>query len=233
MNKKINFTNSNGYKLSGVLSIPHNDYNGLIVVFAHGLGSSKESDKYKDFGKLLNERNIGIFKFDFYGHGESEGLFEDITVDEGADDVLQAIELLKSKGFTKIGLVGTSFGGISSIMAASKDTDLKFLGLLVPVSIPEKLAHLRSTETAHLKHPLELDKKNNGHKIAYRIKVPVYIIHGEKDETVPLEHSIKFCKLLPNCKLEIIKGGDHRLRAPHHYKKVLSLMTDFIVSHSK
>ncbi len=234
MEKSVNFTNNKGNRLSGVLSIPENNFKGLIVIFAHGLGSSKESEKYKDFGRVLNEKNIGILRFDFFGHGESEGQFEDITIDEGIDDVLGAIKFVKSLGFTKIGLVGTSFGGISSIMAATITPDLKFLGLLAPVTIPEELSTLRSNDkdAARLKTSIELDTKNNGHKVAHKIKIPVLIIHGEKDQVVPLDHSQRFCSLLSSCKLEVIKGGDHQLRIPEHYLKVLSLTIDFIQRYS-
>jgi enterochelin esterase-like enzyme len=41
---------------------------------------------------------------------------------------------LKKLGYTKIGLMGSSFGGISSIMAASKTNDLFVLTLKSPVS---------------------------------------------------------------------------------------------------
>lgn len=230
MNKKIVFTNSRKHKLSGILSISTKSHKELIVIFAHGLGSNKESEKYEDFKKLLIKKDIGVFRFDFHGHGESEGKFEDVTINEGADDVDSAINYLKNLGYKNIGLVGTSFGGISSIMAASKNPDLKFLGLIAPVSIPEKLSELRSPETDMLKKPFHLDKINNGYKIADKIKMPVFIVHGDKDNVVPISHSIEFCKLLSDCKLEIIKGGDHRLRTNGNYERVLKLMSDFIFS---
>lgn len=234
MNKEVFFNNSKGDKLAGVLSLPSEDFKGLITIFAHGLGSSKDSDKYKDFGRLLNERGVGILRFDFYGHGKSEGNFEDVVIDEGVDDVLNATKFVRELGFTEIGLVGTSFGGICSILVASQTPDLKFLGLLVPVSIPEELSALRinDKDAARLKTPIESDTKNNGHKVADRINIPVFIIHAEKDRIVPLEHSKKFCKLLPNCRLEVIKDGDHQLRSPGHYERVLNLMTDFIANYA-
>ena len=228
MEKKVTFASSKGSKLVGIIS--DEDSSKPIVIFAHGLGSSKESDKYADFQNNLSKHNISVFKFDFYGHGESEGDFSDVTITEGTDDILCAIKLLKMKGFIKIGLVGTSFGGICSIIAASKTTDLKFLGLLVPVSNPEELPDLKHHEDAsRLNYRMNLDSLNNGHKVANKIKVPVYIIHAGDDEIVPVKQSIIFAKLLKNAKLEIVDNADHRMRAPKVYKRVLNLMTNFIV----
>lgn len=50
------------------------------------------------------------------------------------DDILQAVEFIKQSGHQKIGLVGSSFGGMASIMAASKTPDLSVLALKSPVS---------------------------------------------------------------------------------------------------
>ena len=228
MKKKVTFASSKGSKLVGIIS--DEDSSKPIVIFAHGLGSSKESDKYADFQNNLSKHNISVFKFDFYGHGESEGDFSDVTITEGTDDVLCAIKLLKMKGFIKIGLVGTSFGGICSIIATSKTADLMFLGLLVPVSNPEELPDLKHHEDAsRLNYQMNLDSSNNGHKAANKIKIPVYIIHAGDDEIVPVKQSIIFAKLLKNAKLEIVDNADHRMRAPKVYKRVLNLMTNFIV----
>ena len=83
---------------------------------------------------MLNQKEISTFRFDFYGHGESEGKFEDITLSEAINDVHKAIHFLINAGYERIGLVGSSFGGFASLIAASELPELILLALKSPVS---------------------------------------------------------------------------------------------------
>ncbi len=119
MDSKIFFKNSKGNKLCGIVNNPSKSKVKPIIVLAHGFSSNKNSGTYTVLTERLAKYNISTLRFDFYGHGESEGRFEDITISEAVDDILQAIKYLKLQGYKKIGLMGSSFGGISSIIAAS------------------------------------------------------------------------------------------------------------------
>ena len=129
MQEKIYFSNSNGVKLCGILSNPADDISLPIILLCHGFTTSKDNFTNKKLEEILNQKNIATFRFDFFGHGESEGDFSQITISEGVDDILQAIEYLKALGYSKIGLFGGSYGGICAIMAASKTKDLYLLAL--------------------------------------------------------------------------------------------------------
>ena len=134
MSEKLYFENSKGDKLVGVLSNPSDDLSVPIIILCHGHSSSKDSKTFTSIEERLNNSGIASFRFDFYGHGESEGYFGDCTISEAACDILNAIDFLKEKGYSKIGLLGSSFGGISSLIAASKTSDLIVLALKAPVS---------------------------------------------------------------------------------------------------
>src|SRR6185369_10396244 len=95
-----------------------------IVVLCHGFATSKESFTNVDLEKNLNENNFSTLRFDFFGHGESEGKFEDITISQEVRDIFAAVKYLKSLGYGKIGLVGSSSGGGAGIMAAAQLPDL-------------------------------------------------------------------------------------------------------------
>jgi len=204
--KKVYFRNPKGDKLCGIITNTSGDKNKPIIIMAHGFSTSKNSDTYVSLSNNLTQHNISSFRFDFYGHGESEGKFENITVSEEVDDVLQAIKFLKDDGYTKIGLMGGSFGGIASIMAASKSKDLYLLVLKSPVSnYLEKEMETKSEveleewkkkgyqyyesgdgRKLKLNHTFYRDFKNNdGFKAAPKIKISTLIVHGDKDETVP------------------------------------------------
>ena len=247
MKEKIFFKNSKGDKLCGILSNQTNDNTRPIIILCHGFTSSKESPTYIKLEEIFNNNNISTLRFDFYGHGESEGMFEDVTVSEAVDDILRAIDFLKEKGYSRIGLVGSSFGGSSSIMAASRTNDLFALGLIAPVSDYEEVAIKKygkeSIERGYVNHlkkdggKLKINysffedfKNNNGYEAAKKIRIPVLIVHGDSDQTVPLEQSKKTSKLIENCKLEIIEGGGHSFKyEPENFKKVIKLISDFIL----
>ena len=129
---KVEFKDSEGNNVVGILSNPTES--SSVVILAHGFTTSKDSSTNVWLEKEFNQENIAALRIDLYGHGESEGNFEDITISKAVDDILSAIDFVKRKGFTSIGLMGSSFGGMASILAASKSNDLKVLALKCPVS---------------------------------------------------------------------------------------------------
>ena len=97
MQKKISFKNSKGQRLVGVLHIPSGKGPFPIVIICHGLGgTAKDSKNRIQLSKNLNKEKIAAFRFDFNGHGESQGRFADVTVSKGIDDLKSAIKFLKN-----------------------------------------------------------------------------------------------------------------------------------------
>ncbi len=253
MKDKIFFENSQGTRLCGILSNPTNDKRKPIVIMCHGFSTSKDSRTYVRLEEILNDKEISTFRFDFYAHGESEGKFEEITTSEAVDDVQNAIEFLKKSGYEKIGLMGSSFGGLASILIASRSDDLFLLALKSPVSDYISMAHTRRSEEEindwknkgyiELNSNIEERRRLNysfyedadqmdAYEAARKIKIPALIVHGDEDETVPVEQSIKTARLIENCRLEIIKGCDHIYSKPEHFEKLLILVSGFIVENS-
>ena len=253
MKEKLHFKSSKGTRLCGILSNPTDDRAKPVIILCHGFSTSKDGRTYVHLEEILNKQGISTFRFDFFGHGESEGPFEEITTSEAVDDVLNAIEFLKESGHAKIGLVGSSFGGMASILAASQSDALYILALKSPVSDYKSMAHTRRSDQEirdwKEKGFVELDSENNeerrlnytfyedAEKIdAYgaceKIKVPALIVHGEADETVPVEQSRKAASLIENCRLEIIEGCDHTYSNPDHFERLLNLISRFITENS-
>ncbi len=133
MQEKIFFKNKEGLKLCGIISNPSDDKGKPVVVVCHGNFSGKDSRTYVSIEKALNQKDISTFRFDFFGHGESEGNIEDLTISQAVRDIESSIEFLKALGYSKIGLLGASFGGVASIMEASKLSNLFVLVLKSPV----------------------------------------------------------------------------------------------------
>ena len=253
MQEKLFFENTRGNRLCGILANSTSNKEKPIIILCHGFSTSKDSYTNVRLEKILNEKRISTFRFDFFAHGESEGEFEDITVSEAVDDILNAIRFLKELGYSKIGLVGSSFGGMASVIAASKTDDLFILALKSPVA-----GHLGKLVAREAKQEIETWKekgfiyytssegrkikldysffedaeKVKGHEAAQKIKILTLIVHGENDESVPVEQSKKLAGLIENSKLEIVKGADHRYSRPKDFEKMLDLISEFIIENS-
>lgn len=235
MQQKRTFTNSKGTTLVGILSNPKKTTDIPIIILCHGFSSSKESATYPALEKFFNEKNIATFRFDFYGHGESGGKFEDITVSEGMDDILSAIQFLKQQGYKKIGLFGSSYGGFTAILAAAHAPELFVLLLKCPVSdyfgkLMAKLCHTEIREwkekgwTSYvssdgrkqnkLNYTFFADPNNDkGYDAAKKIMIPTLIMHGDVDTTVPLEQSKRLASLIKEAKLIIFPDCGHHFES--------------------
>ena len=245
MEEKVYFQNSKGNKLCGILSNSTGDLSKLIMIIVPGFGSNKNKPNYLVMVDELNKLLVSSFRFDVYGHGESEGNFEDITISEVVDDILQAIAFLKKKGHSRIGLIGSSFGGISSIMAASKIKDLVCLALKSPVSnyidrtkyilteekiLDWKTKGYRIDEDGNSVNYTFFEDfdKNNGYKAAKFINIPTVIVHGDADESVPYAQSVKLVSLLQNGVLITVHGANHRYTNPEHAKQMIQAISNFV-----
>lgn len=254
MQEKIYFENEKGLKLCGVLSNSTGDAQKPITILCHGFPSSKDSNTNLALEKALNEDGVSTLRFDFFGQGESEGNFEDITISECVEDIFSAVKYLKSLGYAKIALVGSSSGGGASIMAAAKLPDLFALVLKAPavdhleVEIAKRgeygieqckekgyAYHVRSNgEKFKINYSFFEDLKNNiGYDVADKISAPTLIVHGDADKDVPIVQSIKISTLIENCHLQIFHGADHRFSKSEDFEKMIHTIAEFIVGKAK
>ncbi len=254
MNEKIFFENEKGLKLCGVLSNPTNDVDAPIVILCHGFATDKGGFTFVALEKALNENHISTLRFDFFGHGESDGKFEDITISQETEDIFSAIEYLKSLGYSSMGLVGSSSGGGAAIMAAAKLPDLFALALKAPavdhveLEIAERgekgirewkkegfvMYERGNGEKLKLNYSFFEDLKNNiGYDVAEKISMSTLIVHGDADCDVPISQSIKLSKMIKDCHLEIFSGADHKFTRPEDFKRMIEIISEFIIKKAK
>lgn len=132
--ESVLFKTSRGLKLSGALLSPDGELRD-VVVFSHGTGSSKSSPRNRGIAEALLDSGIASFLFDFTGHGESDGVFEQSTQDQQFDDLTSALDWLDQQTFVQtrlIGVNGSSTGGTVAIRAAAEDPRIQVMVLRVP-----------------------------------------------------------------------------------------------------
>jgi len=248
--ERIYFSSRSGETLCGILSVPAGRRNPAVVVMCHGFSTGKDGRTYSRMESILNAGGAASFRFDFFGHGESGGKFEDITLTRAVEDTESALGWVRARGFSEVALLGSSFGGLAALCAAGGRDDLLGLALKSPVTRPLELlsarVHGRSPETWKKKgfievtgadgRPLRLnvsfleDALGYGEREAAEgIRVPTMIVHGSRDETVPLGFSRRAAARIPGCRLEVIRGADHTYSNPAHFERMLRLLSAFLL----
>jgi pimeloyl-ACP methyl ester carboxylesterase len=252
MDEPLVFRDDKGRRVSAVLSPPFRPAAG-VVVLCHGFLSSKNSTTNNTLTRMLNDAGLAAFRFDFFGQGESEGPFEDITVSLAVGQTHAAIDLVRSKGYERIGLAGSSFGGLVAILTTAQRQDIAALALKCPVVDfgeefrlefgPDELARWQSTDTipnlmgsperVRLRYGLYEDcLRQIAYEPASRIVAPTLIVQGACDELVPLHQSQRLLEALRGPKrLDLLPGADHQFTRGEDFRMMTTAITGWLVDH--
>ena len=212
------------------------------LVWLGGYRSDMGSTKAAALDAEAERLGLGLLRFDYSGHGRSEGRLEDGTISRWLEETL-AIVRAESEGPQIV--LGSSMGGYIALLAAralerSGETGrLAGLILIAPaVDFTETLIWERAPEEARraimetgawrrpsaysdepdvLTRALIEDGRNHlllGGMI--RTFCPTVVLQGMRDEDVPYSHALKLMERLgaDPATLTLVKDGDHRLSRP-------------------
>tara|TARA_B100000780_G_scaffold95700_1_gene66755 strand:+ start:666 stop:1307 length:642 start_codon:yes stop_codon:yes gene_type:complete len=212
--------------------------------------SDLEGKKPKAFLKFATRNKLGFLALEYSGHGKSSGKFISGNISKWSKETTLLIKkVVKTNNFI---LIGSSMGAWISLnqFQIFKKKIVGFLGI---GSAPEFLENLMwkkftkkmkkevSTKgVINLKHgkyeypiTLQLIKDGRKNKVLRKNihdKLKVTMVHGEKDESVPLGYSKKLLKIFKNAekKLVIVKKGDHSLSSKK-WLKILIKELSFLI----
>ncbi|MBS3128726.1 alpha/beta hydrolase [Candidatus Woesearchaeota archaeon] len=250
--ENLTFSDVNGNKLLGTLSIPARAES--VVIMSHGFQSSKESKLYRELEYELNQVGIGTFRYDAYGHGplyckgQAHRVSRDVSLSKWIDSLGAAIAFVRSKGEYDIGLMGSSFGALVSFIVASQDPNIKALALKSPVTEPiefwkqrlgnEKIAKWKQEGIMHYADHGENFQLDYGFwedlntfttlEMAKSIICPVLIVHGGSDTVVPIKQSQELAEIVKT-EVKVVKGANHNYADPSQYEEMKQVITAFLV----
>ena len=252
MEERLSFVDPGGHRVAAILTVPRGGTD-RIAVLCHGFLTSKISSTNNALTRLLIERGIATFRFDFFAHGESEGPFETITTMLAVEQTQAAVDLVRQKGFLTIGLMGSSFGGLVSILTAAQRTDLACLALKCPVVDfaeelrlefgEEEMKQWKQTNTIPnilggsdripLRYAFYEDSlRQIAYEPAERITVPTLIVQGDQDEHVPLHQSQQLYEALRAKKqFEMLPGADHQFSKGEDFNRMTTLIAGWLTDH--
>jgi len=181
-------------------------------VFCHGFGGSKDGPLFELITDSLQKHGIASIRFDFNGHGESEGRFQDMTVPNEINDAKKVIEYVRDLRYvSKIALVGHSQGGVVAAMTAGElGNDIAAVALMAPAAVLRDDA-IRGSTFGKMYNPLDPPEYvelwgpqrlgRNYIKTAFSLPIyetaanyhgPALIIHGNGDRIVPYTYGERF-----------------------------------------
>ena len=220
------------------------------VVFLHGFMSDLEGQKPRKILKFCNSKKIGFLAMEYSGHGKSSGKFTKGNISKWTNEVRTAIKRVVKKN--KFILVGSSMGSWISLNQF-KFFNNQILGFLGIGSAPEFLENLMwkkfnnkmkneikkngiyNLKNGNYEYPITYQLIKDGRKnkiLNKKIKNKIYVtmIHGKKDEVVPVSYSKKVLKVFKNAnkKLLIIKNGDHSLSSKRNLDKITKELNNII-----
>lgn len=142
--EEVTFKNDvQGNLLAGTIATPKNfTKKQPILVMITGSGAQDRNEElfeHKPFLVIaddLAKKEIATLRLDDRGIGGSEKGKENATSADFATDINSAVNYLKQKGYTNIGLIGHSEGGMIAPMVANMNKKVKFLVLLAAPGIP-------------------------------------------------------------------------------------------------
>ena len=214
-----------------------------FIVFLHGFMSDLEGKKPNTFLKFAKKNKLSFLALEYSGHGKSSGKFINGNITKWGNETSILIKkFVKNNDFI---IVGSSMGAWLALKQF-QEFKSQIKGFLGIGSAPEFLENLMwkkfskkmKSETIkngilHLKHgnyeypiTLQLIKDGRKNKVLNKkisSKINVTMVHGQKDEVVPVSYSRKVLKIFQKAKkkLVIVKDGDHSLSSQKWLKMII------------
>ena len=210
--------------------------NSSFIVFLHGFMSDLEGEKPNAFLKFAKKNKVSFLALEYSGHGNSSGKFINGNISKWSKETSILIrKYVKKKDFI---LIGSSMGAWISLNQF-KFFKKQIKGFLGIGSAPEFLKRLmwnkfstkmkkeiKQKGVINLKHgdheypvSYQLIKDGDKNKVLnkkIKLNINITMVHGNKDQSVPVIYSKKILEIFKSKKkkLVIVKNGDHSLSSP-------------------
>ena len=206
-----------------------------MVIMMHGFGGNKGGGERKTLFDVIADKleaqGIATIRFDFNGHGESEGEFWQHTVPNEIEDALKVYEYVRDLRYVStVSVLGHSQGGVVASMVAGKlGAEIKAAVLMAPAAVLRDDA-IRGSTFGSSYDPLNLQgdyielmggrQKLGTEYIRTAFSLPIYktaanykgalcVIHGTGDKVVPYTYGERYTEQSNNAELYILPGEDH------------------------
>ncbi len=216
------------------------------ILFFPGFNSNMHGEKAQALAAWCEAQGRQFTRFDYFGHGESSGKFEDGTIGRWIDDALAVLDELTEGPQL---LVGSSMGGwiMLRVALARPERACGLIGLAAAPDFtetmrggrlsPEQMLQMELSGACDIENCYDdgepytitrrLLEEGADHCVlntqGIAIDCPVRLLHGQCDPDVPWERSLLLAEKLASTDVEVTlaKDGDHRLSRPQDLARLL------------
>ena len=221
--------------------------------------SDIDGEKPQAFKKYAVKNKLGFLAIEYSGHGKSTGQFTKGNISEWSKDAKNTIKKIVKKN--KFILIGSSMGAWIALKQFKyfKNQIKGFVGIGSAPEFLERLMWKQFTKkmkreitqkgkaiimhgrskfrTKQHEYPVTYQLIKDGRKnkvVSKKInsKIHVTMVHGKKDELVPVAFSRKVLSIFTKAKkkLVIIKNGDHSLSNKNSLKKIVKELNQIVIN---
>lgn len=216
-------------KLSAVIQKPEGDKMAMVMIL-HGFTGTKNEKLLTTLADALESEGIASIRFDFNGHGDSDGNFVNMTVLNEIEDARHVYEYVRDLRYVAyVSVAGHSQGGVVTSMLAGElgSENLKSIVLLAPAAVLRDdsirgnvmgTAYDAGNPPESVKIFGRYDLGRNYmvssqtlpiYETAEKFTGPVCVIHGTADRIVPYTYGQRYDKIYANSELHLLDGVDH------------------------
>ena len=232
MYEKDIIINRETLSLNGLIHLPDKDSYDLAILFYGFAGHmiNSPSNLLPELAEKLWQKNIATLRFDFSGHGYSDGKIEDMNIFSQLEDADAALQYVKKiPNVKRIFLIGHSQGGVIASMMSGYYSDIISKEVLInpaatlvddarigtcwgtdynPNHIPDKI----KLQPFSLKSfYFRTAKFLNIYDVSKAFTNPSLILAGSDDEIVNNYASRHYHAILPQSQFFILKNGNHNM----------------------
>lgn len=226
------------------------DAKSPVLIIFHGFSGNlgyEKNDLYYKIAQSAVKSGFTVVRFDFNGHGKSDGDFSDMDVLREILDAIQILKYVQSlPDISDICVLGHSQGGVvGGILAGLYPDVIKKLILLAPAATLKedaKRGFCMGTEydTNHIPEKVLVDERHQvgGHyfriakylpiyEVTAQFKGPVLLIHGIEDECVDYHASVEYSEWLDESELKLFSALSHGIEGDNQ-KEAIQEIINFI-----
>ncbi|MBU1312132.1 MAG: S9 family peptidase [Gammaproteobacteria bacterium] len=249
--QKIQYQARDGLNIEGYLTTPLGYQQGVVptIIFPHGGPISFDDEGFDYWTQFFANRGYAVLQMNFRGsHGYGFD-FKQMGLQgwglQMQDDVEDGTRWLINKGIAdpkRICIVGASYGGYAALMGAVKTPDLyqcavSFAGVTDVEALVKSHRRYNNYEVVkkQVGDDFDLLEQRSPVNHADKIQLPVLLVHGTKDRSVPVKQSVAMYKALKSENKDVqyieLEDGDHYLSTNSHRLQTFKAMDRFLKQH--
>lgn len=232
--------------LRGMFHHPGGEHPAPAVMMLHGFTGNHIEDQFLfvQFARILANAGYAVLRFDFYGSGDSDGTFEDFTVNTEVADAVTGLDWLQARPDVdgeRLGVLGLSMGGCVTALLAGQDARVKAAMLWNAVGLPVRHFGEYAGDSPHARDEgglrvgpdfLAAFHAADPAGALTRYQGPGLVVQGTGDEVIFMAEAEALNAALGHRgTFELIHGADHTFRSPAWRADLFTCTLNWLATH--